>query len=714
MNNDPMLEMYVFESVQMTEQLEGILIEGEQLGGFNTEHINEIFRIMHTLKGSAAMMEYTAISSLAHSLEDMFYYIRENSDASPDWSAIADICLDAVDFFKAEVAKVQNHLPSDGDNSALLARSKACLDVLTGKAPAAPPAESAVETAAEPPPEEEKTVQTEESAPPEEGLNVISIRVFFQEDCKMENIRAYQIANSLAEVAERIETVPADFLEDCSDDIIAAGAQMTVYTKENLDAIKEIVNQAIFVKSFEIGMLEKPKAEEALPAAVEETPPAQEPSVTETAAPEAPPAAEPEKTPVSAVSAEKPPPPPPAPAKSLPPMPAPEVKASVINVNVDKLDRLMDLMGEIVISVAMVIGSPDLEGLKLDTFEKSASQLLKNTNELQNVIMSVRMMPISSTFHKMTRIVRDTAKKLGKEAELVILGEETEVDKNMIDSLGDPLMHIVRNSMDHGLEDTRDERAAAGKSPVGRITLEARNSGSDVIISCSDDGRGLDRDKILAKARKNGLLTRPDADYSDREIYQFIMLPGFSTNDQVTELSGRGVGMDVVKKNIEKIGGTVQLDSEPGKGMTVTIRIPLTLAILQAIEIKVGSNFYLIPTLNIRESFKPAMKDIIVDPEGNEMILFRGECFAINRLGRLFGVPSNAETFDQGIMIMVEDEGRMAGLFADELVSEQQAVVKPIPSFITERIGQIRGISGCTIMGDGNIDLIIDVKSLTL
>ncbi|MCL2031637.1 MAG: chemotaxis protein CheA [Oscillospiraceae bacterium] len=373
----------------------------------------------------------------------------------------------------------------------------------------------------------------------------------------------------------------------------------------------------------------------------------------------------------------------------------------------------MDLMGEIVISVAMVIGSPDLEGLKLDNFEKSASQLLKNTNELQNVIMSVRMIPISSTFHKMTRIVRDTAKKLGKEAELVILGEETEVDKNIIDSLGDPLMHIVRNAMDHGLEDTKDDRIAAGKAPVGRITLEARNSGSDVIISCTDDGRGLDRERILSKANRNGLLTRPESEYTDREIYQFIMLPGFSTNEQVTELSGRGVGMDVVKKNIEKIGGTVQLDSEPGRGMTVAIRIPLTLAILQSIEIQVGSNLYLIPTLNIRESFKPKREDIITDPEGNEMILFRGECFPIIRLARLFGVPCRAASFEDGIMIMVEDEGRMAGLFADVLVSEQQAVVKPIPSFITERIGQIRGISGCTIMGNGNIDLIIDVKSLT-
>ena len=232
-------------------------------------------------------------------------------------------------------------------------------------------------------------------------------------------------------------------------------------------------------------------------------------------------------------------------------------------------------------------------------------------------------------------------------------------------------------------------------------------------LSCSDDGRGLNKEKILKKAARNGLLSRPEGEYTDKEIYQFIMLPGFSTNETVTELSGRGVGMDVVKKNIEKVGGTVVLDSIPGQGMTVSIRIPLTLAILQSIEISVGKNIYLIPTLNIREAFKPHAEDIIVDPDGNEMILFRGECFSIVRLHELFGVSTDIRNFEDGIMIMIEDDGRMSAVFADKMVGEQQAVVKPIPAFITERIGNIHGISGCTLLGDGSISLIIDVKSLT-
>ncbi len=702
MANDPMLEMYVVESVQLTERLEEILIEGEQLGGFNTEHINEIFRIMHTIKGSAAMMEYTQISTLAHSLEDMFFYIREHEDAAPDWAEIADICLNACDFFKGEIAKISSKLPSDGDMSALLDRCKICLDALSGKS-AAPAPKQTARPASEP----------VEPAPSSAAGKKYSARVFFEEGCKMENIRAYQIVNSLTELTSAIETYPPDLLEDCSDDIIANGVTITIWSEAPQDKLRAVIGEALFVKSFEIA----PSEAEA-PAA----PPETEQLNSEEPAPKA---AEKKKKPKKDESAGKseaeaasvPAPPPEAPAavKPVPAQAAPpaEIKQNFINVNVEKLDKLMDLMGEIVISVSMVIGNPDLAGLKLDNFEKAASQLIKNTGELQEVIMSVRMIPISSTFHKMNRIVRDTSKKLSKDVELVILGEETEVDKTIIDNLSDPLMHIIRNSLDHGLEDSREDRLAAGKHPVGRIVLEARNSGSDVIITCADDGRGLDRDKILAKATRNGLLTRPESEYADKEIYQFIMLPGFSTNEQVTELSGRGVGMDVVKKNIEKVGGSVLLDSVPGQGMTVTIRIPLTLAILASIEIKVGKNLYLIPTLNIRESFKPSMDDIIVDPDGNEMILFRGQCYPIVRLNRLFRVDSDVKSFEEGIIIMIEDEGRMAGIFADQLVSEQQAVVKPIPSFITERIGQIRGISGCTIMGNGNIDLIIDVKSLT-
>ncbi len=713
MSNDPMLEMFIFENMQLTERLEEVLMEGEQLGALTPEHINEVFRVMHTIKGSSAMMNFLHISTLGHSVEDMFFYIREHADARPDWPLITDLCLESGDFFKQEIAKIQSGLPSDGDETPLLERIKAYMDTLTGAVPAdtAPPPEAGSDAAMAPVPDGTARPGAEPR---------FRVQVFFEDGCKMENVRAYQIVSALQDYADHIETTPADLLEDCSDEIVKHGVTIRLCTDRSAEKIREVISESIFVKTFEIATDAAPPETPPDEAAFPETPPEEAPAIQRDSPPggqdapapptpsgdrpmsEEPAPAAPTAPPVKA--------PPKAPAH---PAPAAEAKQNFISVNVDKLDRLMDLVGELVISVSMVVSSPDLAGLQLDNFEKAAALLTKNTGELQDVIMSVRMIPVSSTFHKMHRIVRDLSRKLGKDVDLAILGEETEVDKNIIDNLSDPLMHIIRNSMDHGMEDTRQERLAAGKPGVGKIILEARNSGSDVIISCTDDGRGLDRDKIFAKAQKQDLVTKPEYEYTDREIYNFIMLPGFSTNEQVTEVSGRGVGMDVVKKNIEKIGGNVLLDSTPGEGMTVTIRIPLTLAILAGIEICVGKNFYIVPTLNIRESFKPDIRDIIVDPDGREMILFRGECFPIVRLHRLFQVQTDVIRFNDGIMIMVEDEGRMIGLFADGLVGEQQIVVKPIPSFITKRIGQIRGVSGCTILGNGNISLIIDVKSLT-
>jgi two-component system chemotaxis sensor kinase CheA len=708
MVNDPMLDMFIFENVQLTERLEEILIECENLGGFTEEHINEIFRIMHTIKGSSAMMEYDPIATVGHHIEDMFFYIREHQPTTLNSDEIADICLNAVDFFKQEVAKIQSGGTSDGDTSEHLTRIAAFMASLSGEP--APEAAAAPETAAEA--VSEAVPEAAAEAAHAGGHNCYVCKIIFDDGCKMENIRAYQIANTLHDYAETVETVPADLLDDCADEVINNGVLITMYTDTPIETIRTVISEALFVKNFELSAA---AGSAAAPAPVSE--PTVEPEVKPVETTPVPAAAPAAAAPQAAPAAAAPAPAAPAPAKRAPvdelAVQAVEIKQNFISVNVEKLDKLMDLMGEIVISVSMVVNNPDLVSLQLDNFERASAQLLKNTGELQGVIMSVRMLPISSTFHKMSRIVRDTSKKLGKEAELVILGEETEVDKNIIDNLSDPLMHIIRNAMDHGLEPSREDRISVGKNPVGRIVLEARNSGSDVIISCTDDGRGLDRDRIMEKAKAVGLMTGPESEYTDKDIYQFIMHAGFSTNETVTELSGRGVGMDVVKRNIEKVGGTVDLDSTPGQGMTVNIRIPLTLAILASIEISVGKNNYLIPTLNIREAFKPNLADIIIDPDGKEMIMYRGECFSIVRLHQLFNVDTEVTEFQDGIMIMIEDDDYMTCIFADVMVGEQQAVVKPIPSFITERIGDIYGIAGCTLLGDGSISLIIDVKSLT-
>ncbi len=699
MSNDPMLEMFIFENNQLTDRLEEILMQGESDAGFDEDAINEIFRNMHTIKGSSAMMSFDNISTLAHSIEDMFFFIREHHDCTPDWKLICDLVLQSVDFFKEQVTKIQNGSYSKEEATALLASIHDYMPRLTGAAPDPVKAAPAPEPAA-----------SAGTAPAQaDGAPTLTARVFFEDGCKMENIRAYQIVNAISGICTSIVTDPPDFLEECTDQIVNHGAVFFIHSDHPVEEIKQKLSECLFVKSIEFDD-ETPLDLPAPVSAPAAEPPAPEPAVapapavqpqTEAAPPPTPVAAEPAPAPVSAPDTKKA-----APASDAP------VKQSYISVNVEKLDRLLELVGEIVIAEAMVTKNPDLQGLNLENFEAAAAMLRKNTDELQDVVMSVRMIPVSGTFHKMHRIVRDLIRKIDKEVELTIAGEETELDKNIIDNLSDPLMHIIRNSMDHGIEATVEERVAAGKPLAGRIQLEARNAGGDVIISITDDGRGLNRDKILKKAIDQGLVTKPESELTDKEIYNFIMLPGFSTKDQVTELSGRGVGMDVVKKNIEKIGGQVSLDSSPGKGMTVNIKIPLTLAILNGMEIQVGHNIYIVPTLNIRESFKPQPENIIIDPDGNEMVMIRGEIYPIIKLYELFKCETEITRFEDGIMLMGEDEGRTIGVFADQLVGEQQVVVKPIPQFILQKIGNIKGISGCTILGNGNISLIVDIKAL--
>ena len=386
------------------------------------------------------------------------------------------------------------------------------------------------------------------------------------------------------------------------------------------------------------------------------------------------------------------------------------INQSIISVSVTKLDQLMDLMGEMVISEAMVTQNPDLVGLQLDSFQKAAQQLNKITKELQDIVISMRMVPLTTTFHKMHRIVRDMGKKLSKEICLQLSGEDTEVDKKIIEHLADPLMHLIRNSIDHGIEPT-EQRIAAGKSKAGNISLLARNNGSDVLVIIQDDGKGLNKEKIVKQARLHGLLTKPENELTDKDIYALIFLPGFSTNESVTEFSGRGVGMDVVVKNIEAVDGTIFVDSVEGQGTIFTMKIPLTLAIIDGLNINVGLSRYTIPINAIKETFWPKVNDLICDPEGNELIMVRGQCYPVLRLHNYFKVTTNVTELTDGIMIMVEQDEKSSCLFVDKLLGQQEVVVKALPLYL-KNTSKVKGISGCTLLGDGSISLIIDVNDL--
>ena len=387
-------------------------------------------------------------------------------------------------------------------------------------------------------------------------------------------------------------------------------------------------------------------------------------------------------------------------------------KQSLISVNLAKLDALHDIVGEIITTESMVISNPDLEGLELESFNKAARQLKKLTSELQDTVMSIRMVPLAGVFQKMNRIVRDMKKKLNKDVEFVMEGEDTEVDKSIVDSLQDPLMHLVRNCMDHGIEEHVEERIAEGKAAKGIVKLTAQNSSGEVIITVSDDGAGIDPEKIMAKARKQGILTKPESEYTIKEIQNLILLPGFSTNETVTEFSGRGVGMDVVKANVEKCGGSIIVDSKKGEGTTFIIKIPLTLAIIDGMEVICGDLVFTVPISTIRESFKAESSQILRDTSNNEMIMIRGVCYPILRMHEKFGIDTKITDLEDGILLLVETDNKSVCIFADRLIGEQQVVVKPFPAYLNKYNIKGEGLSGCTIMGDGSISLIIDTNTL--
>ncbi|MCL2034622.1 MAG: chemotaxis protein CheA [Oscillospiraceae bacterium] len=810
--NDSMLEMFLFEMSSLIDQLDEILLTSEKNQALTEDDVNEIFRIMHTIKGSSAMMEFDVIAAVTHKLEDTFFYIRENGIEQQFFTPLFDVMLDATDFLKTQLEAIQNGDELSAGNPELEERVLGVLAMLNGTA-------SPGEGAASPPPAEEpgmggkgpaeEPVPPAEEAPAESADGIThgtpySAEVFFDEDCGMENLRAFMLVNTLKSTCNIISYDPPDIEtnQDSASQILVHGFHLILETELDHDQLQEIIDECMHVKTatvipveggyaqgaggdseiggdryeihvrfeedcsmenlrafmlinslrqkcdivsfsppdiennsetaFEIAkngfdiVLQTPIPQKELQsmfspamhvhdalikkiAAPDKPEPAHEPSSPEAAADSK------ASAPAAKASA-------PAPAKAQAAAAKPEngaaqpahkpAKPNIINVSLSKLDDLMDIMGEIVITESMVTHSPDLKGVAdLDNFHKAARQLRKLTDELQDIVMSVRMVPIAGTFQKMHRIVRDMSRALNKEANLVTMGEDTDIDKTIIDGIADPIMHLVRNAMDHGVE-APEVREAAGKNPKATITLSAQNTGGEILITVSDDGKGLDAEKLIAKAKANGILTKPSNEYTEKEAYMLLCAPGFSTKEEVTEFSGRGVGLDVVKKNIEKVGGTVVIESKPGHGMSVFLKIPLTLAIVDGMDVTVGGGLYTIQITSINESFKAAREQIIVDTTGNEMIIIRGDVYPIIRMHQLFAVPNAHTNIEDGILIWVQAGEQSACLFVDELIGEQQIVVKPLPSYLSRYDAKSYGIAGCTILGDGNISLILDVGSI--
>ena len=379
----------------------------------------------------------------------------------------------------------------------------------------------------------------------------------------------------------------------------------------------------------------------------------------------------------------------------------------VVKVDADRLDRLVETIGELVIAESMVKQSIELNDRASTQLARQLNHLDKITRELQEMGTSLRMVPVRATFQKMARLVRDLAKKEGKQVEFMMTGEDTELDKSVVDKIGDPLMHMVRNAVDHGLEGKSEERIKAGKPPVGRIELCAFHKGGSIHIEVKDDGRGLNRNAILAKARERNLI-RDGEVLSEREIFNLIFLPGFSTAKKVTEVSGRGVGMDVVKRNIEALRGQVEIQSEEGKGATFSIRLPLTLAIIDGMVIRIGYEKYIIPTLSVIRAIRPEHRDISTIINKGEMLSLQGKLIPLFRLGKIFNITVAEQDLTKALAVIVEDDGRQAGLIVDDLLGQQQIVIKNLG----EAIQGMPGISGGAIMADGRVGLILDVGGL--
>lgn len=711
-NTEDMLDVYLFENQQLLERLQEIVLEQKDEECFDEDSINEIFRTMHTIKGSSGMMMFDEITAASHKLEDVFFYLRESHPRNVPHLELVDHVLEVADFITNEMDKIQNGESPDGNASELIAELDKFLNSVK---------ENNGESSGEKKEVKENVHQESKQfyiAPmATSASHFYKIFITFYPETELANVHAYKAVYALKEIAEDLMYQPEDIISDegSAQVILDEGFKILLQSQSSEEEIRKLIGIGYDIKKVDVYECTASEYQQGfyggnseikidLESSVEEIE-AKAQNNTET------PAEEPKKkemAPGDFVIQSKEP----GKAKKLAKdKPKKADKAAFISVDVRKMDMLMDLIGELVISESVVLQNPDLKvpGLKLDNFNKAAAQMAKISTDLQNVIMSMRMVPLTNTFQKMNRIVFEVSRKLGKDIEFEMIGETTEVDKNIIEHISDPLMHLVRNAVDHGIE-TKEEREASGKKERGKVTLSAKTESGKVWIGVQDNGKGLDREKILAKAKKQGLLDdgKPESAYTDKEVYQFITLPGFSTKEKVTEYSGRGVGMDVVVSNLQAVGGTLEIESTLGQGSLMSLKIPLTLAIIDGIVMEVGSSSFVIETGVVKEFVSVQKSMMNQKPNGEEFVMIRGECYPVLRLGEWYRLPEYEKDVEAGMMLILEVEGKNICLFVDKLIGKQEIVVKPIPSYVKK----VKGLSGCTQLGDGSIALILDPAGL--
>ncbi len=706
-------QVFFEEAAENLERMEQLLL-GIDLHTADDETLNAVFRCAHSVKGGAATFGFSDLAELTHDMETLLDRLRRR-ELAPS-TAMVDVLLQAGDAMRAHLDRYRSEGDAPGvDDAALRASLRALADgraVAVAAAPAPAPTQAptqapGADAACAQPRVLELVVGPLDA--PEQADQLFELFREIEDLGTIERLDAGQAAEGMRRFRIRTTSADADLidlftfhidrervhLQPISDGYgfhegapgaPKAGASDDAPAPASADgASSATANEDGTQAEWHAGAPEDGTV--ASPPSAGDSAPGGKVEGAHAAAPDAPHGTDVtvERRAVSRNSA---------------------AETSTLRVSVDKVDQLINLVGELVITQAMLAqNGAHLEPAAQEQMAAGLADLERNTRNLQESVMSIRMIPMSVVFNRFPRMLRDLANRLGKKVDFVTRGEATELDKGVIEKIIDPLTHLVRNSCDHGIE-MPHERVAAGKAETGTISLAASHQGGSIVIEVCDDGRGLSRARLLAKARERGLdvtEATPDA-----EVWNLVFAPGFSTADAVTDVSGRGVGMDVVKKNIVALGGTVEIDSCEGRGMSVKVRLPLTLAIMDGMSVAVGRDCYIVPLASVVESFQ--LRDAVVRTigGGGRVVQVRDEYLPVIELKQVFAVPAHETPADMPIMVVVESEGRRAALVVDALVGQQQVVVKNLEA----NYRRVDGISGATILGDGRVALILDVASL--
>ena len=683
-------QVFFEEAGENLDRMEKLLLD-LNIESADDEEMNAIFRCAHSIKGGAATFGFKDVAELTHQMETLLDKLRRH-ELTPT-SAMVDVLLQSGDALRAQLARHQGNDAAELDTTELLFNIRA---MSSGEAPARAAAPAAAPAPAPAAPVAAPPAAAAEPAPG--GARILELRVGPLENTEQ--------ADNLVELFKEITDLGT--IEPLDNGMPADGMRRFKVCTTSTDS--DLLDLFTFhVTREQVALLPMGDGfgfHPGSPGAPQEAAADlgygffdDSPGMPAAGAASVPSPAASSELAAAAPSAPKPA------AKSDRPATA-AVEAATLRVSVEKVDQLINLVGELVITQAML--AQNSQGLDPALYQQLASGLAdldRNTRDLQESVMSIRMIPMSMVFNRFPRMLRDLAAKLGKKVDFVTLGEATELDKGLVEKITDPLTHLVRNSCDHGIEPP-DERAAKGKPETGTITLSASHQGGSIVIEVRDDGRGLSREKLIRKARERGI-PAPDS-MTDSEVWSLIFAPGFSTADVVTDVSGRGVGMDVVKKNILSLGGTVDIDSAEGYGMRVSVRLPLTLAIMDGMSVGVGEEVYIVPLSSVVESFQVEGDMVKTIGGSGRVVEVRDEYMPVLEMERVFEVPRFDFEHVSGIMVVVEADGGRVALLVDELLGQQQVVVKNLEA----NYRKVNDVSGATIMGDGRVALILDVSSL--